>query len=137
MFADYRRLWHAARVLARNDALFPKEYEALLPPSARLARRLLGSGRARNDTAPPGVRLARALESLGPAYIKLGQVLATRPDIVGDEGRDRARTAPGPAAALSDRAGAGGHRRCAGPTRRQPVRRAVGARRRRLHCASP
>ncbi|MEI9887947.1 MAG: 2-polyprenylphenol 6-hydroxylase [Rhizomicrobium sp.] len=84
-FADYRRLWHAARVLARNDALFPKEYEALLPPSARLARRLLGSGRARNDTAPPGVRLARALESLGPAYIKLGQVLATRPDIVGDD----------------------------------------------------
>jgi ubiquinone biosynthesis protein len=84
-FADYRRLWHAARVLARNDALFPKEYEALLPPSARLARRLLGSGRAKNDPAPPGVRLARALESLGPAYIKLGQVLATRPDIVGDD----------------------------------------------------
>ncbi|MEJ0025211.1 MAG: 2-polyprenylphenol 6-hydroxylase [Rhizomicrobium sp.] len=84
-FADYRRLWHAARVLARNDALFPKEYEALLPPSARLARRLLGSGRAKNDTAPPGVRLARALESLGPAYIKLGQVLATRPDIVGED----------------------------------------------------
>ncbi len=84
-FADYRRLWHAARVLARNDALFPKEYEALLPPSARLARRLLGSGRARHDPAPPGIRLARALESLGPAYIKLGQVLATRPDIVGDD----------------------------------------------------
>jgi ubiquinone biosynthesis protein len=82
-FADYRRLWHAARVLARHDALFPKEYEALLPPSARLARRLLGSGR--NDTAPPGVRLARALESLGPAYIKLGQILATRPDIVGSD----------------------------------------------------
>ncbi|HXC54955.1 MAG TPA: 2-polyprenylphenol 6-hydroxylase [Rhizomicrobium sp.] len=84
-FADLRRLWHAARVLARNDALFPKEYEALLPRSARLARRLLGSGRAVHDPAPPGVRLARALESLGPAYIKLGQVLATRPDIVGAE----------------------------------------------------
>jgi ubiquinone biosynthesis protein len=83
-FADYRRLWHAARVLARNDALFPKEYEALLPPSARLARRLLGSGRAKHD-ASPGVRLARAFESLGPAYIKLGQVLATRPDIVGSD----------------------------------------------------
>ncbi|HEY4942642.1 MAG TPA: 2-polyprenylphenol 6-hydroxylase [Rhizomicrobium sp.] len=84
-FADFRRLWHAARVLARNDALFPKEYEALLPPSARLARRLLGSGRARQDAAPPGIRLAQALESLGPAYIKLGQVLATRPDIVGED----------------------------------------------------
>jgi ubiquinone biosynthesis protein len=30
-----------------------------------------------------GARLARALEKLGPAYIKLGQMLATRPDIVG------------------------------------------------------
>ena len=84
-FADTRRLWRAARVLARNDALFPKEYEALLPGWARLTRRVLGSGRAQNDTSPPGVRLARALESLGPAYIKLGQVLATRADIVGDE----------------------------------------------------
>lgn len=84
-FADYRRLWHAARVLARNDALFPKEYEALLPRNARIARRLLGSRTRKNDPSPPGVRLARALESLGPAYIKLGQVLATRPDIVGSD----------------------------------------------------
>jgi ubiquinone biosynthesis protein len=30
-----------------------------------------------------GSRLAKALERLGPAYIKLGQMLATRPDIVG------------------------------------------------------
>ncbi|MBV9044141.1 MAG: 2-polyprenylphenol 6-hydroxylase [Alphaproteobacteria bacterium] len=82
---DYRRLWHAARVLARNDALFPKEYEALLPRSARIARRLLGSHHNKHDSSPPGVRLARALESLGPAYIKLGQVLATRPDIVGED----------------------------------------------------
>ncbi|MBV9541245.1 MAG: hypothetical protein JO167_08235, partial [Alphaproteobacteria bacterium] len=82
---DYRRLWHAARVLARNDALFPKEYEALLPRSARIARRLLGSHHNKHDPSPPGVRLARALENLGPAYIKLGQVLATRPDIVGEE----------------------------------------------------
>ena len=32
-----------------------------------------------------GTRLSRALERLGPAYIKLGQMLATRPDIVGVE----------------------------------------------------
>ena len=30
-----------------------------------------------------GARLAQALERLGPGYIKLGQMLATRPDIVG------------------------------------------------------
>lgn len=83
--SDARRLWHAARVLARNDALFPKEYEDLLPGWARLARRLLGSGHVKGEIAPPGVRLAHALESLGPAYIKLGQVLATRADIVGDD----------------------------------------------------
>ena len=83
--SNFRRLWRAARILARNDALFPKEYEELMPGWARFARRLLGGGRAKNDTAPPGVRLSRALESLGPAYIKLGQVLATRADIVGDD----------------------------------------------------
>ncbi|HKB96991.1 MAG TPA: hypothetical protein VKB94_09080, partial [Rhizomicrobium sp.] len=32
-----------------------------------------------------GAQLSRALERLGPAYIKLGQMLATRPDIVGIE----------------------------------------------------
>ena len=32
-----------------------------------------------------GAQLGRALERLGPAYIKLGQMLATRPDIVGAE----------------------------------------------------
>lgn len=37
--------------------------------------------RAGNPQA--GAKLARALEKLGPAYIKLGQMLATRPDIVG------------------------------------------------------
>jgi ubiquinone biosynthesis protein len=87
-FADFRRLWHAARVLSRHDALLPKEYAAMLPASARVARRMLGAGRAKNDPNPPGVRLAHALESLGPAYIKLGQVLATRPDIVGDDVAD-------------------------------------------------
>ena len=32
-----------------------------------------------------GQRLATALEKLGPAYIKLGQFLATRPDVFGVE----------------------------------------------------
>jgi ubiquinone biosynthesis protein len=38
--------------------------------------------RAKKPDAGP--RLARALEQLGPAYIKLGQMLATRPDVVGE-----------------------------------------------------
>jgi ubiquinone biosynthesis protein len=45
----------------------------LLPPALAF--------RARKPDA--GARLAPALEKLGPATIKLGQILATRPDIVG------------------------------------------------------
>jgi ubiquinone biosynthesis protein len=45
---------------------------------------LLGPALAfRGGRPDAGARLARALERLGPAYIKLGQMLATRPDIVG------------------------------------------------------
>jgi ubiquinone biosynthesis protein len=50
-------------------------------PAARVAR--IGFG-VRKGRIPP-VRLALALERAGAAYIKLGQMLATRPDIVGDE----------------------------------------------------
>ncbi|MDE2466439.1 MAG: 2-polyprenylphenol 6-hydroxylase [Alphaproteobacteria bacterium] len=77
------RLMRAVFVLSRHDALFPREYVARMPPSLRLARRLLVLGRAVKVGDAPGVRLALALERLGPAYIKLGQILATRPDIVG------------------------------------------------------
>src|SRR5450432_2120988 len=45
---------------------------------------LAGPARAFRAKKPDaGARLARALERLGPAFIKLGQMLATRPDIVG------------------------------------------------------
>ena len=39
----------------------------------------------RAGRADVGVKLSVALETLGPAYIKLGQMLATRPDIVGPQ----------------------------------------------------
>ena len=39
---------------------------------------------ARDPDLPP---LTRALTALGPAYIKFGQVLSTRPDIVGEDVR--------------------------------------------------
>jgi ubiquinone biosynthesis protein len=81
-FSDFARLWKIARTLARHDALIPKEYVAHIPFSLRVARRVLGFGQV-DIKAPPGVRLARALESLGPAHIKLGQILATRPDLIG------------------------------------------------------
>src|SRR6185503_19275844 len=53
---------------------------------ARAAWLLAGPARAlRARRSDAGARLGRALERLGPAYIKLGQMLATRPDIVGQE----------------------------------------------------
>jgi ubiquinone biosynthesis protein len=57
------------------------------PPQLRLAAKLLGWPfkllGLRGDTALPPV--TRALSALGPAYIKFGQILSTRPDIVGNE----------------------------------------------------
>ena len=82
---DFGRLLHAARMLARHDALIPREFGKSVPTQIRIVRALLGRARATDRNSPPGVRLALALESLGPAYIKLGQLLATRPDIIGDE----------------------------------------------------
>jgi ubiquinone biosynthesis protein len=82
---DTRRLLHAARVLARHDALVPQEYRDRAPTLLKIAQFVLG-GRGNEDGGEaPGVRLAHALESLGPAYIKLGQILATRPDIIGND----------------------------------------------------
>src|SRR5882672_11211895 len=85
VFSDIARLIHIARTLARHDALVPREYLDAMPLSVKLARFVLGIGPIKDKHLPPGQRLARALESLGPAHIKLGQVLATRPDLVGDD----------------------------------------------------
>ncbi|MBV9990497.1 MAG: 2-polyprenylphenol 6-hydroxylase [Alphaproteobacteria bacterium] len=82
---DTLRLLHVARTLARHDALIPREYKDAMPASLKLLRAVLGFGPTKDKGLPPGKRLARALESLGPAHIKLGQVLATRPDLVGDD----------------------------------------------------
>jgi ubiquinone biosynthesis protein len=75
------RLGRAGFVMGREGALRlvdPVE----LPPAARTAIRLgrLIERRSAKDGADG---LARALQRLGPSYVKLGQFLATRPDVVG------------------------------------------------------
>ena len=80
------RLVAAGWVLVRYDALAPREIELLLPTPARLLAgflRLFSGPEARRGR--PGERLARAFERLGPAAIKLGQLLSTRADIFGGQ----------------------------------------------------
>ena len=57
------------------------------PPGLRFAARTIGwpfkwLGLRGDPSLPP---VTRALTALGPAYIKFGQTLSTRPDIVGEE----------------------------------------------------
>ena len=83
--SDYMRLARAGAVMARNDVIIPDAYRSRLPFAAKAAGAVLrilpgGGGRGR-----PGQRFARALEKLGPAWIKLGQFMATRPDVIGVE----------------------------------------------------
>ena len=84
MFSSARniyRLFGIARTLARHDALIPLETAAIAPGLVRAAKFL-----ARKETAGrPGMRLAAALQELGPSFIKLGQALSTRSDFLGDE----------------------------------------------------
>jgi ubiquinone biosynthesis protein len=77
-------LLRAGRVIARYDGLVSPEQLAEAPAAARLALRVakLGAGSADSGGDNP---LAAALTELGPTYIKLGQFLATRPDLVGPE----------------------------------------------------
>ncbi|WP_298276034.1 2-polyprenylphenol 6-hydroxylase [uncultured Bradyrhizobium sp.] len=69
------------RTLARHGALRGLERDPNTPPRLRRLLRVARFG-ARVPAVP---RYADAFEAIGPAAIKLGQTLATRPDIVGEE----------------------------------------------------
>jgi ubiquinone biosynthesis protein len=79
------RLARVALTLARYDALLPAEFQDRLPGFARGLSGLLRLGARPPEGRSAGERMAAALESLGPAWIKFGQFLSTRPDIVGVE----------------------------------------------------
>src|SRR5205809_6052489 len=82
------RLARAGTILAQHGVRFvPKGIP--VPLGLRLAR--LATLPIRMVAAPfhagepPETRVAAALTSLGPSYIKLGQFLATRADVIGPE----------------------------------------------------
>lgn len=84
MIKTTRNLWRLAiivRTLARHDALFADHLSAQLPGLAFLLRRIS----RRNVPGRVGQRLAAALSDLGPTFVKLGQLLSTRSDLVGQE----------------------------------------------------
>ncbi|NOU04515.1 MAG: 2-polyprenylphenol 6-hydroxylase [Novosphingobium sp.] len=75
------RLLRWGRILARHGALRGIERDINTPPQVRRLCRI-----ARFGTMQPKVPdYAGAFQAIGPAAIKLGQALATRPDIVGED----------------------------------------------------
>ncbi len=83
-FASLARLMRAGLTLARHDAILPAEYQSLYPAPARWLGTAMRVFRRRDLAENPGERLARALERLGPSYVKFGQILATRGDVIGE-----------------------------------------------------
>ncbi len=84
MTAHITHIWRLlkwGRILARHGALRGIERDPLTPAPVRRLVRIARFG-ARVPRQP---RYADAFQSIGPAAIKLGQTLATRPDLVGEE----------------------------------------------------
>jgi ubiquinone biosynthesis protein len=75
------RLLRWGRILARHGALTGIETAVQTPPPVRRLARIARLG-ARVPNMPD---YAAAFTAIGPAAIKLGQTLATRPDLIGEE----------------------------------------------------
>ena len=83
MTASVTHLWRLlkwGRTLARHGALQGIERDPLTPPNVRRLCRVARLG----ARVPRHIDYAAALQEIGPAAIKLGQALATRPDLVGE-----------------------------------------------------
>ncbi len=75
------RLVRWGRTLARHGALRGIERDPKTPPQLRRLVRIARIG-ARVPKTP---RYADAFQAIGPAAIKLGQALSTRPDLIGED----------------------------------------------------
>jgi ubiquinone biosynthesis protein len=75
------RLLKWGRTLAKHGALRDLEKHKATPPQVRRLFRIARLG----TIQPKTPNYSAALQAIGPAAIKLGQTLATRPDIIGAE----------------------------------------------------
>ena len=83
MTSSVTHLWRLlkwGRTLAKHGALTGIEQDPLTPLSVRRLARIARFG----ARIPPTPDYAKALADIGPAAIKLGQALSTRPDLVGE-----------------------------------------------------
>ena len=88
MFKRIFQLFKIARKLASSGAVDTINEIYYVPTSIKLFFDLISIGSQKNFTnysKKPGEKLCDALEGMGTTFIKLGQFLATRPDIIGEE----------------------------------------------------
>lgn len=81
---DIKRINEIYRVLKKNDFGHLIEKNTFLKVFPLLRNRNKSEFGELEDESVP-LRVRKVLEELGPAYIKLGQMLSTRPDLIGIE----------------------------------------------------
>lgn len=79
---NLKRIVQILRVLARHDALLPAfSFYSNSATTLKFIRKL-----SKNKTSlRSGVRLTAAFQELGPSFIKLGQAMSVRSDLVGED----------------------------------------------------
>ena len=87
MFKKLFMLFKIGRKLSTSGAI-SSIYEIYDPPiTIKILFFVIGfsfNGKKNNNNLSPGVKLCNALQGMGTTFIKLGQFLATRPDIIGE-----------------------------------------------------
>ena len=82
-------LFKLGRKLAKSDALVIVSKFINPPLSIKIVFKILGFSLVRKEVISKneneGIRLSKSLQSMGTTFIKLGQFLATRPDIIGEK----------------------------------------------------
>ena len=88
MFKRIYQLFKIGRKLASSGAINTIDEIYNIPFYLKIFFQLISLGSEKkniNLSQKPGEKLCSALESMGTTFIKLGQFLATRPDIIGEE----------------------------------------------------